>query len=715
MPRTAAACVLGTSLLMALIDQVVSNKLIRRSATKTQQCVKLSKRYKVNIAARCGHEYMGTPQITRCGDCDHSSDSPFAMRGCVPQVCRSTVADGYEVSEIDLRRPFFSVKATCKAGWTGIASVVACGDHDTPYTLSGCSEAAECQPPTSDDTIGYAHIVERSKRQHSFDVDVSCDSDHLYYANTGLARATACNTPGGRYSLEGCVPELCVRPSNSLNYTLHEHNLARGYFDVEATCADSYDGNAQVVPCTVKDGPYSVSGCTAEVCTQPTDTLGYNFTVNDLSRPTFDVTVTCAEGFHPCPAYLAPWAESCAAEGDEFKLKGCCATLCSHPSWVGYEVIYTDADLMQSQFRVQASCAHGWTGDAKATVCENCVAGSPCNYSLTGCAEESCTTPAVAGYIVLKEDSLERDTFKVTVGCNSSTHARSEIVEATVCTGHGLPYHLSGCTPKVCSTPSDTTGYNITENSLRIFDFDVLVSCAPGYMSAVSSAILGPHASACKHHDEVYEFGGCIPVYYTAAVCVNEETDEEIDYAQECFIASQRLKLPEKMSTGGILENCAHKDGCFKDEDGLVSFNKCYSRSSATPPVPFPGSQAVCSRRTSPVSVNYVLQEYKDVVSQDGSVGGGVGFCTNHPYDSSCCAAWEKIHDFETCKRAGDTLQLNTSNMIGPECIQNLQPGCFYAPVPGSAYSGVRFEKRECGSTAREDYTVHHICAKIQA
>ena len=63
-------------------------------------------------------------------------------------------------------------------------------------------------------------------------------------------------------------------------------------------CASGYEGTAAVAACTAS-GEYTLSGCTAIVCTQPADIPGYTIvSETQLKVATgFDVTPECASGY----------------------------------------------------------------------------------------------------------------------------------------------------------------------------------------------------------------------------------------------------------------------------------------------------------------------------------------------------------------------------------------------------------------------------------
>jgi hypothetical protein len=87
----------------------------------------------------------------------------------------------------------------------------------------------------------------------------------------GTATPVVCSTDGGRYTMTGCDPIICVRPDTSgydfTNASETNLDLSAGFFDVTGVvCADGYEGTATPIVCS-SDGPYNMTGC------DPVDTL----------------------------------------------------------------------------------------------------------------------------------------------------------------------------------------------------------------------------------------------------------------------------------------------------------------------------------------------------------------------------------------------------------------------------------------------------------
>jgi len=166
----------------------------------------------------------------------------------------------------------------------------------------------------------------------------------------------------------------------------------------------------------------------------------------------------------------------------------------------------SEQDLRHHNFSVRVACQPGYVGEAKAQVCDSHMRP----YNLTGCLKAfTCAAPNAAGYEVT-EEALESYNFDVSATCKRGYKGKAKV---TVCK-EGLPYTLSGCVEdkRECVPPALPLrkGYDFTESSLRIAIFDVKVTCADGYEGTAASAV-------CDKDLEPYTLSGCekIPVCKT--------------------------------------------------------------------------------------------------------------------------------------------------------------------------------------------------------
>ncbi len=138
----------------------------------------------------------------------------------------------------------------------------------------------------------------------------------------------------------------------------------------------------------------------------------------------------------PCPSSrpcLHPGSARCMAEGTidhpyMGSIPACehgtarCQLVCTTPAvTTGYvQITEANLDLNAAAFVVYANCATGWDGTAQATACSST---NP-QYTLSGCTQRVCTTPTdVLGYEIISEGNLDLsggNPFDVVVGCSSN-------------------------------------------------------------------------------------------------------------------------------------------------------------------------------------------------------------------------------------------------------------------------------------------------------
>jgi hypothetical protein len=139
-----------------------------------------------------------------------------------------------------------------------------------------------------------------------------------------------------------------------------------------------------------------------------------------------------------------------------------------------------------------------------------------------------CTVPSdTTGYTVTNNELNVATGFDVTAACATGYEGSSPA--AAACTTSG-DYTLSGCIAVVCTVPSDTTGYTVTNNELNVATgFDVTAACATGYEGS------SPAAAACTTSGD-YTLSGCIAVVApapTTCIFVDVVQDGDIDYAAD--------------------------------------------------------------------------------------------------------------------------------------------------------------------------------------
>ena len=172
--------------------------------------------------------------------------------------------------------------------------------------------------------------------------------------------------------------------------------------------------------------------------------------------------------------------------GNDNTIRKISLTKCTRPSSTpaGYwhlrqidapETFVAPQHFVELGFYVGVECDTGYEGTAVAHACT-----SPGAYSLSGCTEIVCTTPSdTTGFSITEHElSILNAGFDVTAECDTGFEGTAVV---TACTS-SRSYGLSGCTEIVCTTPSDTTGFSITEHELSILQgFDVTAQCDTGF------------------------------------------------------------------------------------------------------------------------------------------------------------------------------------------------------------------------------------------
>jgi len=174
---------------------------------------------------------------------------------------RPATLSGYSIStELSLVKSSFSVTAACATGYEGTAAATACTSSGGAYTLSGCA-ATVCTRPAS--STGYTISAEVLPKL-TFSVTATCATGYA-----GSISTVACVT-SGPYSLSGCMAFSCTRPTVTTGYTIGAETLSRPTFAATVSCSSGYAGSASATGCSTASGAYSLSGCSPVICTRPT-------------------------------------------------------------------------------------------------------------------------------------------------------------------------------------------------------------------------------------------------------------------------------------------------------------------------------------------------------------------------------------------------------------------------------------------------------------
>ena len=445
-----------------------------------------------DVSGSCARGYEGKAVATAC----KKTGQKYTLSGCKysTTTCAAPKSTtGYLVTEGELRKILFDVTVQCAPGYVGAAKVEKCNGDKQPYTLSGCSPAPVCVSPKS--VTGYT-VTETSLDRGSFKVSVKCSATHI-----GEPKVAACTANLGSYSVSGCVPKIeCASPDNK-GYAVTEKSTVAQSFSVPVACARGYEGKGVATACSKTGEPYTLSGCkySTTTCSAPKSTKGYVVTEVELRKIVFDATAQCAPGY-----VGAAKVEKCNGDKQPYILSGCSpAPVCVSPKdLTGYTV--TETSLDRGSFKVSAKCSATHIGEPKVAACTANLG----SYSISGCVPKiECASPDKKGYAVTEKSTVAQS-FSVPVACARGYEGKGV---ATACSKTGEPYTLSGCkySTTMCTAPSSSKGYVVTESELRKIVFDVAVQCAPGYVGAAKVA-------KCNGDKQPYTLSGCSP----APVCV---------------------------------------------------------------------------------------------------------------------------------------------------------------------------------------------------
>jgi len=276
-------------------------------------------------------------------------------------------------------------------------------------------------------------------------VTAECSQEYI-----GNPSVVTCTEEDSTYKLKGCEKKVFCFAPTVLGYHVDENSLVMQAFDVTAKCADGFHGTAKVTPCS-KEGEYSITGCTENLCTAPS-TVGYAVKEVELREHSFKVTATCDTGYDGTAV-----VEPCKIHKGQYVLKGCTRdeVFCVAPTVTdGYDV--TETDLRVDEFEVKASCAPGYTGSAMVTKCSGATDKVATSYTLDGCTSTSkrapnqkifCVAPAVTDGYDVTETDLREHVFQVTARCSAGYSGTAKVYRCTGSTEEvATSYTLSGCT-----------------------------------------------------------------------------------------------------------------------------------------------------------------------------------------------------------------------------------------------------------------------------
>ena len=379
-------------------------------------------------------------------------------------------------------RKNFRPVASCSANFIGTPVIEPCQNNEANTLQSGCTEAV-CVATT---TPGYTHNSGYlGIGTGQFAPNVECAEDYH-----GTPIVTPCTEDGAEYTVSGCQPNVCASTTDPA-YSVTENDLTAVSIEVAiGGCTSLYkptQADYSVTKCTEHGGDYVLGGCEPRLCASPVLPMLYdgNFGIDQ-----FDITVTCADGYHNTSAFLT--ATVCTGENLPFVVNGeCLPNFCITPP--NYEVI--SGSIYVPDFAPVLSCVLGYSGNPVATACTE--HGGLFNAS--GCDPNGCVAPDIAGYDY-PTDKVSSADIPYAINCATGYYGTGSI---TGCSAEDQPYTVSGCIPPSCVHPSDTE-YSFDGGDLSIENFAPVITCALGYHGP-------PVAVVCSQHDQEYTVTGCDP------------------------------------------------------------------------------------------------------------------------------------------------------------------------------------------------------------
>ena len=452
-----------------------------------------------SVEVDCAPGYTGTPSVTRCS----AHGKPYTFGGCHEIECSpAQTSKGFSiVHESSRRLTSWNVSAKCSPGWYGEVVVEPCSEHRKPFTLSGCAPMV-CNSLKGSPPEGYVVTDETSLTVHSFGVKATCAAGYH-----GTVQATPCSSHETSYTLTGCHPIVCASMALAppTGYTIKvETSLEQLTFGVKAECAAGYFGTPVAKACKSEGLAYTLEGCSMKVCKSRVGNVPRDIVLKSegsLDVPSFSVDAHCHPGY--MNESTVPKGKisvrPCTKNGEPYKLEGCehevCESLSKSPP-AGYKV-FAEESLQITTFQVDAGCDEGYTGVAKAAVCQN----HAMPYSFSGCQKIMCTSPKLPdGHRVVENVKTQLD-FQVDASCKDKYMGTPK---TAACTEDGKPYAVSGCEPEVCNAPKTDVGYAVVEGSLERPSFQVTATCAAGFYGT-------PVVTPCMAHHESYKLSGCRP------------------------------------------------------------------------------------------------------------------------------------------------------------------------------------------------------------
>ena len=554
-----------------------------------------------DVAVECDTGFHPTgagPAATSCG----AASGDYTLSGCAVNTCiaRTTAVAGFATlpvcEDMSTGSISCSVMPECAVGYTGTPSLadVTCGAHGAELTVIGCTDlGTTCTEPS--DTTGYV-VTTTELNAALFDVSVSCatgyeatsqlflESFESYaWASAGHLDHGASVYDWGRST--GSTPTSNTGPSTAEDgsyylyteayYSNEDHALAIVeplQANVEYTVELWYHmygsdtGTLSIASATVMPEPPALSvelGASGTSCGDAENLL-------DLVSPHSSTTsagqntyaTSCGGNGNEKIFYMDVSAGSTLVIGQttnsydsrhETRWGGDCpgdnVVACTDdPDTRKHAWTNDQADTQRVYFIVDAYSSRSgaftiaWSATIRSTL-----------WSISGEQQTSSSAAWTHAYVSVTPMADSQIQIVGTTGAGSlsdiaidsvgvSVHNGSAVL-ATSCGAGGGDYTLTGCTPVVCSQPTDISGYTVTDTELNVaIGFDVAVECDTGFHPTGA----GPAATSCGAASGDYTLSGC-----AVNTCIARTT---------AVAGFATLPVCEDMSTGSI--SCSAMPEC---------------------------------------------------------------------------------------------------------------------------------------------------------
>ena len=389
----------------------------------------------------CASGYEGVPTAEAC-----ETSGDYNITGCMPIVCAVPPQPvGYDFgsvvnTNVDLSVGPLDVSGiSCSTGYSGAATAVACASGGSDYTVAGCLSTFAC-----DDSIAT--------------IDVNRDRMNLPSSCVGTVETGRC-AHACHYGFEG-GSVTCLAGNGPQN------------------------GTFVIVPC-------AAIMCSAVAPINVTD--GYIVTEEQLSVPSgFDVAPQCATGY-----YGAAQATPCNSSGEKYTLTGCAAIVCHQPTTMpagyaqGPSFVEGNLDLSAGDLNVTGfECATGYEGTATALPCVQ----NNGEYVLTGCRPPCSGTPHAGCYGRCDDDEPGTDTTMVELPANVCDGT----ADAAACTHACSPGYTGGAIACVASTGATNGAYTVVACVLSQAACST-ITCADGWIADSAAAAALCASSLCDN------------------------------------------------------------------------------------------------------------------------------------------------------------------------------------------------------------------------